>query len=220
MITAIIPHYFKEREDNLQRIMDSYKTSSVSEVIIWDNTGELKLKGDNIVVVNSPKNVGCKGRFLAAMMADNDVILFQDNDVCVEDGTIEYMKSKLHDNIVTLDGRILCDDGAYFAKDYLQNDSNHIVRPPKQTDVVISLARVEMMKKSTFLQIFITSYFDEMEMDDIWLSWIAHTLSVGIIVPEHKDGCGFINLDERNAGASHVPTHYDKRDELCKRLFK
>lgn len=213
MITAIIPHYFKEREDNLKIILDSYKGSPVSEVIIWDNTGELELTADGVIVVNSPKNVGCKGRFLAAMMADNDTLLFQDNDISVESGTIEYMKSKLKDNIVTLDGRLVTR-----GEDY--KNSRHIVRPEVDSIANISLARMEMMQRDTFINIFITKFFNEMEMDDIWLSWMAHTLSIEILVPAHKEGCGFMNLDERSTGASYLSTHYDKRNELCKRLFK
>lgn len=211
MITAIIPHYFEEREENLRRIVSSYKTTGVSEVIIWDNTGSLVMS--DAIVINSPRNIGCRGRFLAALTATNDVLLFQDNDLLLEQHAIEHMLSRLNNNIVTLDGRKFYDDKLY-------TNSEHVVRPDYDRLVHISLARAEMMDKNTFISVFITQYFDQMEMDDIWLSWLANTLSIDIIVPAHKEGCGFINLDEKGVGASAKPNHYETRNELCKRLFK
>lgn len=67
----------------MQRIVDSVLAYSfIDEVVIWNNDPEvpLCLRGENVRVVSSPRNVKTFGRYLCAYHARNDVIYTQDDD--------------------------------------------------------------------------------------------------------------------------------------------
>lgn len=103
-ITAVLLNW--QRPDNIPPIIESILAQQprVDEVIIWDNsggnltgTGEF---GDKVRMVISP-NRGVYGRYLAASMAYNDVIYFQDDDL------IQHEQAKISEEFFANGGRLI-----------------------------------------------------------------------------------------------------------------
>lgn len=203
MYTVIIPHYFDERIDNLNKIKEKLDGCNV---LVWNNSHQ-----DVLPAIKSPYNIGSKARFLTAMVAQTEYIVFQDNDVLVSKELIEKMIRYAGKNtIITLDGRIL-NDGYINSQRIFGGD----IKVTTKAD--ISLARCEVMHKDLFLKLFKDIDWEKAEMDDIWLSYSARKNNVPIYVMAFKEG--FEELDEKEVGYSHRQDHYNKRDLLVKALF-
>lgn len=166
MISAIIPHFYnKEREKNLQPIVDSLKGI---ETLIWNNDEPIgPVYG--ALVHQSMYNLGCQGRFAAVpylqknLLGKPDYVLFHDNDLITWPGSVEHLletAKRYPGDIVTLTG----EHRSYRGK-----------------RIPISRGRFELVPMST-LEILLHNWpcDKSSEHDDIWLSVRAHTLDVGI----------------------------------------
>jgi hypothetical protein len=113
--TAILLSY--KRHQNLREIVANLNaTGLVDEVIIWNNNPEVTLRaGPEATIINSSANFRAIARYGAALLAKNDTILFQDDDVMYEPEGIVTLHHDLHrrpDRIYGFRGRML-DNGRY-----------------------------------------------------------------------------------------------------------
>jgi len=114
-ITAILVSY--RRQSVLPRIFESLRaTAGVTEIIVWNNNDEAPLRSeDGIVVINASRNFRAYARYAAALLAANDRILFQDDDVVIEPAVLEHLDGELQADprrIYGIIGRNL-EDGRY-----------------------------------------------------------------------------------------------------------
>jgi GT2 family glycosyltransferase len=114
-ITAVLVSY--KREQNLTNILSSLRaTGAVSQIILWNNDPETHLVGGpDVTVINSTVNFKAYARYAAAMLAANDHILFQDDDIVLEPEIFEALHRALRDQparIYGIAGRNL-DEGRY-----------------------------------------------------------------------------------------------------------
>jgi glycosyltransferase involved in cell wall biosynthesis len=67
----------------MPRILDSLRQSElICEIIVWNNNPETVFKApDDIVVINTSRDLGLNTRFAAALLAKQDAILFIDDDI-------------------------------------------------------------------------------------------------------------------------------------------
>lgn len=100
IISAIIPHYFKERLPNYERILKSLET--VERVVIWNNDTADQVEAieqyyskprPQLVVVTTDHNWGCQGRFEAVkyIAPGTTHVLFHDNDIVAQEGSLDRM---------------------------------------------------------------------------------------------------------------------------------
>ena len=91
MLTAIVLNW--KRPQNMPRILDSLRQSDlVTEIIVWNNNPETVFTaGNDIIVVNTSRDLGLNTRFAAALLARNDAILFLDDDMVLAPDKIEQL---------------------------------------------------------------------------------------------------------------------------------
>jgi hypothetical protein len=220
-ITAIIPHFFTERLRNLSMAIESLRASAPTppiEILVWNNDVPL-MPGiaDGASVIQSPRNIGCQARFLAALMARGDYVLFQDNDLRVQRRTLENMAAwaeHIPNSIISLDGYAIPVGAGYGARRAVSG-----VTEPER--ISVTLGRLELMERALLLRLLADfPYGDGARMDDLELSAAAARAGIECwVVPTGADS-GYVNLPTGGVGACLTPDHYEERDRVYRRLFE
>lgn len=220
-LTAIIPHFYRERERNLPVIVESLHTGTLvpDEVIIWNNE-KAPVRVDGALVVQSPRNVGAQARFLAAMMARGDRVLFLDNDVCVNRKTVQNLykwSTDKPDSVVTLEGR---------TRPYVGSPYGHwpklYGRGLKEShEVFLSLGRGEMMTRSRMMHaISIFPFETTTVMDDLWFSACCEEKNIPIyVVPCIPGESDLVDLQMGGVGLCKDPQFNALRDKTVKEIM-
>jgi len=87
-VTAILLSW--KRPQNMPRIVDELKRSPrVSEIVLWNNDPEKNLQFSGVKVINSPRNYHCLARYCMVPLAENNEILFQDDDLVIRPEQLE-----------------------------------------------------------------------------------------------------------------------------------
>lgn len=98
-ITSIIITYNK-RYKNVPKIVDAIKAQTIeSDIIIWDNSGELEdIAG--CTIIKSSKNFVCRPRFLIPGLVNTEYIFNQDDDHIITDNKLfeKLIKESKKDN--------------------------------------------------------------------------------------------------------------------------
>ena len=211
-VTVVIPHFYAEREPNLSAIAEAFLSGTVRprEILVWCNEPLHGPPPKGISVIVSHRNVGSQARFLAALAAQGEKVLFLDNDVCPQPRTVEallYWQERLGE-IVTLEGRIK-NPGSYRSWRKLYGSS--VTEP---VEVQISLGRGEMLPRvmlPRLLQHF--PFRSDTVMDDLWLSAAAAREGIRMrVVPASKDDASLKELPQYGVGLCLRPEFYAERD--------
>src|SRR5512139_162923 len=203
-ITALLLSY--KRQQNLREILQSLQaTKLVSEVIVWNNNPDLRLKGGAAVkVINSTHNFKAYARYAAAFLAANDLILFQDDDLVLRPDDVAALHRELTDDpgrIYGVEGRNLT-DGNY---------------APEMVfgEVDIVLGRLMLFSK----QLLASVYGEMLKLtpiergDDIAFSLLTGVKHIAPRTPwKELDGA------DEHALWRH-PDHYSKRQEMVDRVM-
>lgn len=219
-ITVVIPHFFVAREPNLpvlvQRLLDG--TTPPDAILIWNNDAPIRVALPPIVsVLQSPVNVGCQGRFVAALEVQTDAVLFHDNDVAVRPRTLEALARWATTDphaIWTLDGRTAT------AAAYRQWPKVRSATGPTPVPVTIALGRVELVRRGVveyLLRAF--PWGSAGAMDDLAFSSRAEACGIPIFVPPTAEDERFDNLSEYGEGWRRTPGYYDRRQAVAAHLF-
>lgn len=209
-VSVVIPHYFREREPNLRRIVDALAAGTVrpAEIIVWANE-PLAEPLPGAAVIGSHRNIGAQARFLAALAASGEWVLFLDNDVSPAPRTVENL---LHwarpDRIVTLEGR------SAGGKTYRESPKHYGRDVSEPLLVAVSLGRGEMVSRRALPRLLAHFPFaPDTVMDDLWLSAAAGREGMPIlVVPAVAGDSDLVNLPEYGVGLSLRPEFYAERD--------
>lgn len=221
-VTVVIPHYFAVREVNLPVIADALLngTHPPEQILIWNNDAPLSVSlPPSVAVVQSPRNVGCKARFLAGLMAETDLIVFHDNDVvCRPDtiGNLRHWHQKLPDALLSLDGRLQTT-----GEEYRRWQRVRRVQAPVAVDM--SLGRLEMVPRAFLPRILSRIPFDASTvMDDLWFSFAAMACGVRIVVIPTSGQSDIRDLPTGCVGLSvqEKPAYYAARQQACDAIRK
>ena len=94
MISAVVLNW--KRPENIGLIISALrKFSQCNEIIIWNNNGTAPIECEQATVINAGKNFGCDARYAIGMMASNEHILFQDDDLIVDAVHLQAMYESL-----------------------------------------------------------------------------------------------------------------------------
>jgi hypothetical protein len=222
MLSVVIPHFFPQREGNLTTIVQAYAggTRRPDEILVWNNDAPLARPVDGIRLIQSPWNLGCKGRFMGALAAAGDWLLFQDNDVTPRPETVANLMrwaKKRPDAILSLDGREITKGEAYKGSERV---TGRKVTVP--TRISITLGRMELMHRSAMMKVLAAfPWRDDTIMDDLEFSAAAARVGVPCyVVPcDKKSEAG--NLDTHGVGLSvtHKDEYYSERERVCQDIF-
>jgi len=226
-VSVVIPHFYEERTANLIPIINALRGGTIQpkEILIWNNTqtiiGDLLSDRPYVEVIDCPFNMGAQARFLAALMASGDLILFQDNDLHVESLTIAWMiEHHLPGQIITLEGVQQVFGRAY--RRWNKVYGRGLLEPMQ---VGISLGRVEMVARAGLPEILATFPFDRAStvMDDLEFSAAARTAGYVIqVIPTVRGVSDLVEFDTRGVGMATGPdaaSYYTARDLVAQRLF-
>jgi hypothetical protein len=222
-VSVIVPHLYRERERNLLTIVDALLSGTTRplEIIVWCNESLTKELGgvlwDTVRLVESSWNVGCQARFLAALVARGDYVLFQDNDVCVRSRTVENMLSQASPGkAVSLDGYHVPPLGYTERRRFFGWNQTSPVR------VNLTLGRMEMVERKTLLRVLRDFPFDASTvMDDMAFSAACKKNDVPIfVVPALDRDFVFVNLPDGGVGLSKgmPPSYVERRDRTFREL--
>ncbi len=216
-LSAVIPHFYAARVRHLHALIASLRAGSLvpDEIIVWNNDrpmGESAPLG--VEMIQSPRNVGAQARFLAALMARGDDVLFLDNDLVLKPETVAQMRIAMRaldgQTMVTLQGYDIPPGGRYTAKRKVRTG---IVTVPER--VTVSLGRAELVRRVTLLRLLSDWPCDETSaMDDLWLSAAAHRHGVPMWVGPTD---GYTDAPVQD-GYERRPGHYDERDRVFQYL--
>jgi len=204
-ITVIIVCY--KRFENLEKIIQAWlDQKEVNQVIVWDNSGSFKTKL-TALVVSSSQNLGPTAKFSLSQLADNNVILYADDDVMPKDGFVKDLLPHLKPNrIVGVQGRIF--DGTNY-----YNSSMHYGNKAEKPIIVDYLCGFIMMaNKGHSLGVNLKACPSWFLIEDWW--W-EHTVKAElVVVPTNK----YELLAERNIDPLHQRPEIKKiREEYYKK---
>jgi len=175
MITTVIPCW--KRLNNLEKVITGWlDQDEVTEVIVFDNSGSFRTDLPNVEVLNSSKNYGPQAKLVAAQFAQNDIILFSDDDVLAGPGLVKDLLEYYNENrMLGIMGKVFTSDTYYTATGYRGKDIN----TPIPVDYLCGLVML-MNRKYTFVDI---RKCPSRHLDD-W--WLQHEVGMANMV--HKKG--------------------------------
>lgn len=214
-VTAVIPHYFSVREAALAVVIESLKRSThrPAAIHVWDNTAQLATGRSDVWISPSP-NIGPQGRFLAALQAQTDYVLFLDNDVAVDAEAVANLLARhaaLDQGVLaiaTLEGRQAGDARHY--RDWVKVYGHGCTSPVR---VAVSLGRGELVPTAILPRLLQHFPFQRLGvMDDLWFSACAAKEQIPIyVVPCVKGVSSLHDLPRHGTGLSAEPGYYAAR---------
>lgn len=117
-VSLVISSYM--RMDNVKRVLNSYVSYDIfSEIIIWHN-GPSKFdwdlgKSDKVKLIQS-HDLGLASRFAAGLLARNNLVCFQDDDILIEESNWKRLidaKEQNPNSTICVEGKIPYKDGTY-----------------------------------------------------------------------------------------------------------
>lgn len=185
MISVILLNY--KRPDNVHRILERLEACQcVDDVIVWNNEGSMFGGGTpKIRYSNADRNWGLFPRHAMGLLAKNDCILFQDDDLLLTEDTITrlYNKWKM---------RRLAVHGLFGRRPKMPGFTYAEYRDHDDEDVEIVLGRCQMFHRSLLPKFFHWLDFPQIKRlleegkhlgclpsscDDIILSYVAQQYS-------------------------------------------
>ena len=130
-----------KRPENVIKIIEHEKNfSSVGEILVFNNNPEVAFEyvHPKVKVINASCDFGLRTRWILAALATHDYLIFQDDDVLIQEDAIhEFIRQLSTDpeRIYSMNGRNLDEEGLY--------DST-----PAVGDVEIALTRAAAIHKS------------------------------------------------------------------------
>jgi hypothetical protein len=209
-ITAIIPHYWDSRREQLGRIVAALRSGELApeRVIVWNNMPDA-LSVEGAEVINAGRNWGIAARFAAAYLARTEYVFFQDNDLMVQWGTLKNLMAFCpgEGESLELQGRNF---GPWHAP---YSQSCYVTNPPECQIVHVGLSRVSLMKRSTAMNLARVIPPDVTD-DDLWTSRYCKIRIVPAGAAE-----GYLNLTETEGLSQNAVAHVLRRDDLVRELW-
>ena len=218
-VTVVIPHYYEQRRvRNLPILIDALNTGTVRplEILIWNDARVPLGPFPNTHVILPHRAVGSKARYLAAMCAQGEYILFHDNDVCVEPKTIDtFLRYITEDTILSPAGRQVKDEFHGPMSDFNRVEG-HVIT--KLTPVDIPHAKLSMSHRKVVNRLLGDLPFTDpdFEMDDVMYAAVAKHRGVGCFVYPWLPGEGYVLLSECGVGMWRDANFYKDRDKLVR----
>jgi hypothetical protein len=220
-ITAIILAHFKERENNLKRIVDDLLAGTVKpdEIVVFIDNQEINFTDSRVTVVRSSKLFLPRVRFALGSYFDGDYCFFIDDDLSVREKTLENFAkhAEEHPNaILGLEGSILGDTPTPYSNDTCITRGGRLL----QVDIVIRTYFVPRIAVAVGLELqSMYPDFPSESLDDVYLCLGNKYLhgETNWVIPIDKTS-DLIELDDGGVGQSRGGDHYKNRNLVCRKL--
>jgi len=225
-VAAILLHYYKQRTDNVKRIIEDLKqgTRPPDKIIVFNNNKDVLFPSlPEIIVINSTYNYHCLIRHAIGLVAGTDLCLFVDDDVTLQVNGLEYLLQQHNSRpkaIIGFEGRML---GRDKNAPYTSGTRVHHVPEPVPVDIVLGrvhFCHVTKLLNSFMMRAKMDDYSIESYIyseDDILLSLSNRILNraQNYILPSKM-----IELSQGGVGLHATDKqHYSKRNGACRKLL-
>jgi len=217
-VTAVIPVFYPERRQNLPVVVEALRagTRVPDEIIVWNNGAPVD-PIDGVSVVQSHRNVGCQGRFYAALMATTDLVLFTHDDLLVGRDTLDDLVRWYATKpaaVWAMHGRIAIEGPYEFWQSLKAMDDSM----PRRLDV--ALGRCDLLSAVVLRRILSRYHWPPtVEMDDLWFSASARLQGIELFLPPMPESAQFRKLSSQGVGYCHQPDWYQQRDDYARRII-
>ena len=152
-ITAIIPRYYQERLDNIQRIVYDLKNGSVvpNDIIVVNNDREFNMYGE-CHFINCNYNYDARVRYAVSLFIKTDLVLTIDDDLTIGKDTVKSLLDthRRHPNAIL--GMMGRDINTKADKPY--SDGQVFEYPEEDTKVDIVIGRIQLYKPKLVLPFY------------------------------------------------------------------
>jgi len=226
-VAAILLHYWKQRTDNVKRVIEDLKrgTRPPDKIVVFNNNKDVVFPPiPDVIVINSTHNYHCLMRHAMGLMAGTDLCLFVDDDITLQVNGLAYLLQQHHSYpkaIIGFEGRRL---GRDRNAPYTSGSRVHHVSRPTPVDIVLGrvhLCHVTKLVNSFVMRSKIGNFSDNSvgsySTDDILLSLSNRILNraQNYVVPSKA-----IELSERGVGYHGTDKqHYPRRNAACRKLL-
>ncbi|MFA5013916.1 MAG: glycosyltransferase [Actinomycetota bacterium] len=223
-ITAIILSHYKEREENLKKIINDLLNGTVKpdEVIIFIDNPEIVFNDERTTIIRSSKNFLPIVRFALGTVCETDYCLFIDDDLSVNRDTLKNFvdyAERLPNAILGLEGSILGNTDTPYTNDRCLRRGYYSESVP--VDIIIRTYFVPIKLLGYGLQLRnMYPNLPKKSLDDVFLclgnKYLGHGENFVIPVNEETD---LVELPDGNVGQCREGEHYKNRNEVCRFLM-
>lgn len=223
-ITSIILSHYKERENNLKRIVDDLTGGTVvpDEIIVFIDDRKILFLDDRTTIIQSSKSFLPIIRFALGTVSDTDYCFFMDDDLSVGKKTLENFVSYAEgvpNSILGLEGSILANNDRPYTND--TPVKRREVEGLWPVDILIRTYFVPTRSLLAGLQLRIM-YPDlpKTSLDDIFLCLGNKYLNEcsNFVIPVDAES-NLIELPEGGVGQAYDGSHYENRNKVCRFLM-
>lgn len=224
--SALILAHYKQREENLSRIVQDLLSGSVvpEEVCVFIDNPEIEFEDDRVTVVRSNNSFMPRVRFALGAYFDTDYCFFIDDDLTVRENTLDNLVTHAEEinnetAIIGLRGSILADTPNPYADD--KSIKRGQVDTPTEVDIImrsyfvprLSLAGGLMMEASH-------PELPRTSLDDVYLCMGNMIIFGGknYVIPVDEKST-LDELPDRGVGQSTSGRHYENRNKVCRYLM-
>lgn len=96
-LVVVIPHFHKERRENLDIIVNALNSNSVKPdaIVIFNNNRDYKVEIDGALCINSAVNIGSSVRYAMAYAMGAKYLIGHDDDLVLGHGDIDKLLSAM-----------------------------------------------------------------------------------------------------------------------------
>jgi len=222
-ITAIILSHYKERENNLKRIVDDLLSGTVKpeKIIIFIDNPDINYEDKRVITIKASASFLPVIRFGIGAASDSDYCFFIDDDLTVRTHTLEnFLTYATNNEILGLEGSILGEGKTPYTNDTPINRGE--VTVPTAVDIIIRTYFVPTHLLMAGLEIrAIHPELPKKSLDDVYLCLGNKLLNFGdnVVIPIDSES-DLTELPEGGVGQSYSGEHYKNRNEVCYTLLK
>ncbi len=220
-ITSIILSHYKERENNLKRIVDDLLSGTIvpDKIIIFIDNPEIKFEDKRATIIRSSMTFLPIIRFALGAVCNTDYCFFIDDDLTVREKTLENFVNHAgnSDEILGVEGNILGKTETPYTNDTPVKREDKLVL----VDVIIRTYFVPTKLLSYSLQLMLEHPdLPKKSLDDVFLCLGNKYLNRGLnyVIPV-DDESNLTELDEGGVGQTYTGEHYKNRNEVCRKLM-
>jgi len=223
-ITAVLLHYYRERTENIAKIVENLRNGSRSpdKIIIFNNNPEMVYPSSKgLTVINSSENYGGRGRYPIAFLEPSDYYYFLDDDVTPNKNTLANFLKYAKDNCCYgYWGKILNPkvDNIYVVGN--EFFSTHITKP-QEVDLLVGegtflVSHLALRRMLNTEKILLREEYKFGREEDLILSMSNRPFVIPANVSNYEHHSP---LNKGGVAYCKQPGHWELRDRMAKRLY-
>lgn len=218
---CILLHYTDRDEPNALKIAKALR-GQVDELVFFVDNPAIKFIDHQATMIRASHSFPVIARNAIGTLLDTDYVFFQDSDLTVEPGTIEYMLSyaeKYPNAVLGFEGSRMAET----QKPYTEGTTINRGGKLEPVDMLIRTWLVPRRVVGMAINLYLNNRgrIPDKYVDDI-LFCLGNRYGFGEMnyALPIKKGCGVVEIGDAKDGQSVSPVHYAVRDQVCRFLME